>query len=342
MEPLLLLLIVVVSAALLVAVTAVYLRSRGRDRPPTATAPAPTPSPTLDAGLRARLAKTRSLIGDRLGVLLGRSRFDSDFWDGLEEVLIAADVGVAASSEVVETVRAAGPSDAGEAVQGLQSALLGVFGERDRSLGRSHRPATYLVVGVNGTGKTTSIGKLASRLRGEGLDVVLGSADTFRAAADQQLKVWAERIGVDVVSGDPGADPASVAFEAYRVAKDRDADVVIVDTAGRLQSKTNLMDELEKVARVVKREAGELDEVLLVIDGTTGQNALAQARAFTEAVAVTGIVLTKLDGTAKGGVAIAIERELDIPVKLIGVGEGVEDLVPFDPKPFVDALVGAE
>ncbi|MBT8212431.1 MAG: signal recognition particle-docking protein FtsY [Acidimicrobiia bacterium] len=342
MEPVLLILIVVTSAALLVAVTALYLR-RSRRAPPRPVPVAPAPEvAAAPTRLRGRLSQTRSLIGDRLGALLGRNRFDADFWDGLEETLIAADVGVAASTEVVESVRASGPNDAAEAVAGLQSALLDVFGDRDRTLAHGHRPSTYLVVGVNGTGKTTSIGKLAARLGSEGHEVVLGSADTFRAAADQQLKVWADRVGVEVVSGDPGSDPASVAFEAYKVARERGADVVIVDTAGRLQTKVNLMEELGKVARVLSREAGEIDEVLLVIDGTTGQNALAQARSFTEAVAVSGIVLTKLDGTAKGGVAVAVERELDIPVKLIGVGEGVDDLIPFDPVPFVDALVGAE
>ena len=198
-----------------------------------------------------------------------------------------------------------------------------------------------LVVGVNGTGKTTSIAKLASQLRSDGSSVMLGAADTFRAAADEQLRTWADRVGVDIVSGQSGADPASVAFDAYQSASSRGIDVLIVDTAGRLQNKANLMDELSKVARILKREAGELNEVLLVIDGTTGQNAIAQARSFADAVGVTGIVLTKLDGTARGGVAIAMEEELDIPVKYIGVGEGVDDLMPFDPDQFVDALLGA-
>ena len=201
------------------------------------------------------------------------------------------------------------------------------------------RPAVIVVVGVNGTGKTTSIAKLAHSLSEEGRSVVLGAADTFRAAADTQLRTWGERIGVPVITGDSGSDPASVAFDAYRTAVDRGADVVIIDTAGRLHSRSNLMDELGKIVRVLAREAGEIDETLLVLDGTVGQNGIAQADAFTRAAGVSGVILTKLDGTARGGVAVAIERTLDVPVKYIGVGEQMDDLVPFDPAEFVDALV---
>ncbi len=196
-----------------------------------------------------------------------------------------------------------------------------------------------VVVGVNGTGKTTSIAKLANRLKTAGREPLLGAADTFRAAADAQLRTWADRVGVQVVGGQPGADPAAVAFDALQAARARGREAVIVDTAGRLHSKHNLMEELGKVVRVLRREAGEVDEVLLVLDATTGQNGIAQVRQFTEAVGVTGIILTKLDGTARGGVAVAVERELGVPVKFIGVGEGMDDLLPFEPAEFVDALL---
>jgi fused signal recognition particle receptor len=267
---------------------------------------------------------------------------DTAFWEGLEEALIAADVGVAASTEVVKRVRDDEPADTAEARRALRTELIELLDRNGRDLSLDGLPAVVIVVGVNGTGKTTSIAKLAGHLKSIGLEPLLGAADTFRAAADQQLRTWADRVGVEVVGGQAGADPASVAFDAYQAARARGRDVVIVDTAGRLHSKTNLMDELGKVVRVVAREAGRIDEVLLVLDATTGQNGIAQVRQFTEAVGVTGIVLTKLDGTARGGVAIAVERELGVPVKFIGIGEGLADLIPFEPEAFIDALLEDE
>ena len=341
MDPVVIALIVV--AALVVAVIGIVV-TRRRGAPTEVVTPqreiAPAPEPTATVRLRQRLAKSRRAMGDRLTALLSRDAFDAEFWDELEESLIAADVGVAAASDVVAKVRAEGPSDAAAARLALEDQLESLFAGRDRSMHRSTSPSVVLVVGVNGTGKTTSIAKIAAQMQTEGHSVVLGAADTFRAAADEQLRTWAERVGVRVVSGVAGADPASVAFDAYDLARNEDIDVVIVDTAGRLQSKANLMDELAKIARVLRREAGAIDEVLLVLDGTTGQNAIGQAAAFTDTVGVTGVVLTKLDGTAKGGIAVAVERELGIPVKFIGVGEGVDDLIPFDPHEFVDALLG--
>ena len=293
-------------------------------------------------GLRTRLGKTRQALSGRLAGLLSRSGLDDGFWQELEDALIAADLGVSTATRIVEEVRVARPGDGEEARAELQRHLVGLLAGRDRTLKRDHAPSVILVVGVNGTGKTTSIAKLAAHLQDdEGHTVVLGAADTFRAAAGDQLKTWGERVGVDVIGGQAGADPAAVAFDALHAAKARNADTIIVDTAGRLHSKANLMDELAKIARVLRREAGEIDEVLLVIDGTTGQNAIEQARTFTAAVGVSGIIVTKLDGTARGGMTIAVEEELDVPVKFIGVGEGMHDLVPFEPDAFVDALLGA-
>ncbi len=299
--------------------------------------PAAAPPP-----LTLRLGRTRRAFGDRLGAVFGRTGFDDGFWSDLEDGLVASDMGVPAATKLVERVRGCGPEDAGAIRVALADELTALFAEKDRTIRIDARPAVVLVVGVNGTGKTTSIAKLAARLEAEDRRVLLGAADTFRAAADEQLRRWAERVGVAMVGGQSGADPAAVAFDAYHSARARGHDVLIVDTAGRLQTKANLMDELGKIARVLRREAGELDEVLLVIDGTTGQNALAQARVFTEAVGVTGVVLTKLDGTARGGVAVAVEEELGVPVKLIGIGEAIEDLVPFDPEAFVEALLGPD
>ena len=292
--------------------------------------------------LHDRLQKTRHALGGRLGGLVRRDRIDAQFWTAVEDLLVAADVGIGTAAGLVASVKAAAPRDTAAATSLLEDRLVSLLAGRERRLVLDSTPAVVLVVGVNGGGKTTTIAKLAARLQREGSSVLLGAADTFRAAADDQLRAWADRIGVDIVGGQPGADPASIAYDAYRAAKARHAGVVIVDTAGRLQSKANLMDELSKVARVLEREAGSIDEVLLVIDGTTGQNATAQARRFSEAVGVTGIVMTKLDGTARGGVAIAIEQEMDIPVKLIGVGEELEDLVPFVPDEFVAALLDHE
>ncbi len=326
--------IILIALAVILAVAGLVIRSR------RATA-APTPIPTAvvpRAALPARLAKTREALGGRLRSLFAGS-MDGAFWEGLEEALIAADVGVKTSTEVVDRVRRSSPAGSDEARRGLRQELLRLLEREDRSLILDGHPAVVIVVGVNGTGKTTSIAKLAYQMKARGLEPLLGAADTFRAAADQQLRAWAERVGVEVVGGQSGADPASVAFDAYQAARARGRDVVIIDTAGRLHSKTNLMDELGKVVRVVAREADHIGEVLLVLDATTGQNGITQVRQFTDAVGVTGIVLTKLDGTARGGVAIAVERELGTPVKYIGIGEGMDDLIPFEPEDFVDALL---
>lgn len=331
--------IILIALAVLLVVTSLVLRSRRSSSVAASPAPSAAAKPTAaKPALSARLARTREALGGRLRGLFAGS-MDAAFWEGLEEALIAADVGVTASTEVVERVRADNPADTDEARRTLRVELLKVLDRNGRALSLEGHPAVVVVVGVNGTGKTTSIAKLAGHLKSLGLEPLLGAADTFRAAADQQLRTWADRVGVDVVGGQAGADPASVAFDAYQAARARGRDAVIVDTAGRLHSKTNLMDELGKVVRVVGREAGRIDEVLLVLDATTGQNGIAQVRQFTEAVGVTGIVLTKLDGTARGGVAIAVERELGMPVKFIGIGEGLADLIPFEPEAFIDALL---
>jgi len=329
--------VVAVGAALALAVVAVVLWRRRRPRVTDVRRDTPTlpAAGTLEGGL----AKTRRALGERLAGVFG-GRPDAAFWNGLEEALLSADVGVAASVGLVERVRAAFPADADAARAALRRELAGVFAGRERSLSLRGDPAVIVVVGVNGSGKTTTIAKLAAQLQGRGLPTLLGAADTFRAAAAEQLGVWAERLGLEVVAGQHGGDPAAVAFDALQRARARGKKVVVVDTAGRLHSKHNLMEELGKVVRVLGRDGGEVGEVLLVLDGTTGQNGIAQARAFTAAVGVTGIVLTKLDGTARGGLAVAVERELGIPVKLVGVGERVEDLLPFDPEAFVDALLG--
>ncbi len=327
--------LLLVAAIVIMAVAALVVVLRSRDKGPASE----TRDEVPERGLRSRLSRTRSAIGDRLGSLFGSDTLDDDFWSELEDALIAADVGVSTSSAVVNDVRKQHPDDGGEARQMLEESLISQMSGRDRSLHLEGKPAVVLVVGVNGTGKTTSIAKIAGLLGESGQTTILGAADTFRAAADEQLRTWAERVGVEVVSGEPGSDPAAVAYDAYRTATRSNADVVLIDTAGRLHSKTNLMDELGKVARVLRREAGEIGEVLLVLDGTTGQNGIGQARSFTESVGVTGIVLTKLDGTARGGVAIAVEQELNVPVKYIGVGEGIHDLVPFEPRAFIEALL---
>jgi fused signal recognition particle receptor len=333
--------LLLIALAVLVIVIAIgaFVYVRRRSAVPTEARPSPKVRKPKERGLRSKLSRTRSVLGDRLGAIFGRDRLDAQFWDDLEETLVAADVGAATSAQVVDEVRRRAPEDGDVARRELEDVLIGKLEGRERDLRLSGDPAAMLVVGVNGTGKTTSIAKLAARLNDDGHHVILAAADTYRAAADEQLKTWAARVGVPVVSGVPGADPASVAHDGLTRARRDDFDVVIVDTAGRLHSKTNLMNELSKVARILRREAGTLDEVLLVLDGTTGQNGIQQARSFTEAVAVTGVVLTKLDGTSRGGVAIAVEEELDIPVKFIGVGEGVEDLVPFEPREFVEALL---
>ncbi len=342
MDPILIVLISALVAVFVVAIYAVATRCRrpGPPEPPAAVKPAPTAAaPEAAPALARKLSKAGRAVGGRLAALFSRGTLDDEFWEGVAETLIAADVGVPVATEIVRRVREARPEGPDEARLALRNELVGLFDGRDRTLRRSNRPAIFVVVGVNGSGKTTSIAKLAAHIQAGGASAVLGAADTYRAAADQQLRVWAERVGVEVVGGQPGADPAAVAFDALHAARARDHEVVIIDTAGRLHANKNLMDELGKVARVLRREAGELDEVLLVVDGTQGQNAIAQAQTFTEAVGVTGIVITKLDGTAKGGVAVAIEQRFGIPIKFIGVGEDVEDLVPFEPADFVDALL---
>ncbi|MEA3510103.1 MAG: signal recognition particle-docking protein FtsY [Actinomycetota bacterium] len=329
------LLILLVAAIAIIVVVALVVILRSLDKGPISEAGVEAP----ERGLRSKLSRTRSAIGDRLGGLFGSDTLDDEFWSELEDALIAADVGVSTSSAVVNDVRKQHPDDGDEARRMLEESLIDQMSGRDRSLHLEGKPAVVLVVGVNGTGKTTSIAKIAGLLGESGQTTILGAADTFRAAADEQLRTWAERVGVEVVSGEPASDPAAVAYDTYRTAIESSADVVLIDTAGRLHSKTNLMDELGKVARVLRREAGQIGEVLLVLDGTTGQNGIGQARSFTESVGVTGIVLTKLDGTARGGVAIAVEQELNVPVKYIGVGEGIHDLVPFEPRAFIEALL---
>jgi fused signal recognition particle receptor len=309
----------------------------------------PEPSAGRLLRLRARLARSQSTLGRGLLTLLSRERLDEDTWDEIEETLITADLGVASARELVDRlrtrVRVEGVADQAAARRLLREELLALVDPTmDRSLHTvrhvaDNRPAVVLVVGVNGTGKTTTVGKLARMLVADDRDVVLGAADTFRAAATDQLTTWGDRVGVPTVRGPEGGDPASVAFDAVRAGIEQESDVVLVDTAGRLQTKVGLMDELGKVKRVVEKH-GPVDEVLLVLDATTGQNGMAQARVFGEVVDVTGIVLTKLDGTAKGGIVVAVQRELRVPVKLVGLGEGADDLAPFDAEAFVDGLLG--
>jgi fused signal recognition particle receptor len=296
------------------------------------------------ARLRARLSKSQNIFGRGLLALLSRDRLDEQTWEDLEDTLITADLGVGPTTELVERLRTRLRVEGGEAdVRGvLREELLALVDPAlDRSLHTDAvdgKPAVVLVVGVNGAGKTTSVGKLARVLVAEDKRVVLGAADTFRAAATEQLSTWAERVGVEVVTGPEGSDPASVAFESVRRGLDEGVDVVVVDTAGRLQNKQGLMDELGKVKRVVEKQA-PVSEVLLVLDATTGQNGLVQARVFRDVVDVSGIVLTKLDGSAKGGIVVQVQRELGVPVKLVGVGEGADDLAPFEAEAFVDALL---
>lgn len=315
-----------------------------------------TPEPVAGrlVRLRERLARSGSPLGARLLTVLSRDHLAEADWEEIEEVLLLADVGAGPTAELVdalrERVRVLGVREPATVRALLREQLLALVGtDLDRSLavtpvatgpdGSAPQPAVVLVVGVNGTGKTTTVGKLARVLVAEGSTVVLGAADTFRAAAADQLQTWGARVGVPVVRSDrDGADPASVAFEALAEAQESGADVVLVDTAGRLQNKAGLMDELGKIVRVLSRTA-PVSEVLLVLDATTGQNGLRQAQVFTEVAGVTGIVLTKLDGTAKGGIVVAVQRELGVPVKLVGLGEGPDDLAPFDPEAFVDGLL---
>ncbi|GGZ78088.1 signal recognition particle-docking protein FtsY [Streptomyces subrutilus] len=307
------------------------------------------PEPTAGrlVRLRARLARSQNTLGKGLLTLLSREHLDEDTWEEIEETLLIADVGVVPTQELVERLRervkVLGTRTPADLRALLKEELLTLVGtDFDRAVKTESgvdTPAVVMVVGVNGTGKTTTTGKLARVLVADGRSVVLGAADTFRAAAADQLQTWGERVGARTVRGPEGGDPASIAYDAVKEGIAEGADVVLIDTAGRLHTKTGLMDELGKVKRVVEKH-GPLDEILLVLDATTGQNGLTQARVFAEVVDITGIVLTKLDGTAKGGIVVAVQRELGVPVKLIGLGEGPDDLAPFEPEAFVDALIG--
>ncbi len=297
--------------------------------------------------LRERLTKTRSSLVDNVKrVFAGRTRIDEDVFEELEEVLIGADLGVETTLSIIEEMRRAAReqrlSKPEELLDVLKAELTRRLSQGDHALtwqSPDGGPCIVLIVGVNGSGKTTTIGKLAAHLKGQGKSVLLGAGDTFRAAAVEQLSIWSDRVGVPIVKHKEGADPAAVAYDTADAAASRQVDCVLIDTAGRLHTKVNLMEELRKIRRVIdKRIPGAPHEVLLVLDATTGQNGLQQARQFTEALQVTGIVLTKLDGTAKGGIVVAIQEQLGIPIKMIGVGESVEDLQPFDPRQFVEAL----
>ena len=362
--------IALVTLVLLAGVATVVATRRRRELPP------PTPAPEVEAGppsapapeasvvtdeapavtdeapagpveapsrWRDRLAKARGALSGTIGGLLSRSSIDTETWDDLEAGLLQADVGVATTMTLIDRlkdqVKAEGLTEPDQLVEALKADLKDQLGDADRSLRYDEgAPNVWLFVGVNGVGKTTTIGKLAKHQIGEGRSVILAAGDTFRAAAAEQLQHWAERVGADSVRGAEGGDPSSVIFDAVQRAGARGLDLVLADTAGRLHTKVNLMEELRKVRRVADRDPGTVTEVLLVIDATTGQNGLTQAKQFTEAVEVTGVVLTKLDGSAKGGIVLAIQSELAIPVKLVGLGETEDDLVAFDPDDFVDAL----
>lgn len=325
--------------------------------PPVAAPPAAevslieAPAPTAGrlVRLRARLSRSQNALGKGLLALLSRERLDEETWEEIEEILIGADVGMAATGDLVGRLRqrakVLGTSSATQLRALLTEELVASLDpSADRSIAAAPAdgvPAVILVVGVNGAGKTTTCGKIARVLVADGHSVVLGAADTFRAAASEQLATWGARVGAAVVRGPEGADPAAVAFDAVRKGIENGVDTVLIDTAGRLQNKIGLMDELGKVKRVVEKH-GPVQETLLILDATTGQNGLEQARVFTSVVNVTGVVLTKLDGTAKGGIVIAVQRDLGIPVKLVGLGEGPDDLAPFEPEAFVDALLGTD
>lgn len=292
--------------------------------------------------LRSRLGRARGALGSGLTGVRGRGTVDPATWDELEDALVLADAGVGLASSLLDAVRRraaeSGVDDADRILGLLKEEMLGRLDGADRTLATGGSPSVWLFVGVNGVGKTTTIGKLGRRQVADGHRVVLAAGDTYRAAAADQLSLWAERVGVTVVRGAEGADPGSVVFDAVEHAAAQGADLVLADTAGRVHTRQNLMDELSKVRRVAEKGAGTVTETLLVLDAMTGQNGLVQARQFTEAADVTGLVLTKLDGSAKGGIVLAVEAELGLPVKLVGVGEGPDDLLPFDPADFVDAL----
>jgi fused signal recognition particle receptor len=326
------------------------------EAPPAKTAPAvevppveeaPPAAPPVRPRFRDRLGKARGAVSGYLGAVLSREKVDQETWDDLEEALVVADVGITATTDILERLRKTADeqsiTDPEILLEALKAQLKADLAGGDRSL--RHEPGApnvWLFVGVNGVGKTTTIGKVGRHQADEGRHIVMAAGDTFRAAAAEQLETWAERAGADLVRGAEGGDPSSVIFDAVQRAAARGADLVLADTAGRLHTKTNLMDELRKVRRVADREPGRVTEVLLVLDATTGQNGLVQAQQFTEAVDLTGVVLTKLDGSAKGGIALAIQSSLGIPIKLVGLGEGVEDLVEFEPDEFVDALFATD
>ena len=347
------LVLIIAIAALLIIVASTVVLARGRAER-VGRAPARSTSASISPrvgqveipSLRARLGKARSALAGALGSILSRSAMDDETWDQLEEALILADVGVATTADLLTAARnrvEAGEIESPAQVIGVvKDELATRLGGHDLSLSTSvdgvDAMPIWLFVGVNGTGKTTTIGKLAKRETEAGNRVMMAAGDTFRAAAAEQLSTWAERADADIVRGAEGADPSSVIFDAVESASAKKADLVMADTAGRLHTKRNLMEELRKVRRVAEKGAGVVTETLLVIDATTGQNGLTQARQFTEAVDVTGVVLTKLDGSAKGGIVVAIQQDLGIPVKLVGLGEGIADLVEFDADEFVDAL----
>jgi fused signal recognition particle receptor len=318
-----------------------------RVEPEAEAEPGPEPRPEGVAPARPRfrdrLGKARSLLAGYMGSLLSRSAIDDETWEELEEALIRADVGVTTTQAVLDDlktrVKAESIKDPAELVEALKEDLKKQLAQGDRGL--RHEPGgpnVWLFVGVNGVGKTTTIGKLGLRQAAAGHKVVMAAGDTFRAAAAEQLELWAKRVGADLVRGAEGGDPGSVVFDAVERAAAKGADLVLADTAGRLHTKVNLMEELKKVRRIAERPPALLTEVLLVVDATTGQNGLVQAKQFTEAVGCTGVVLTKLDGTAKGGIALAIQADMGLPIKLVGLGETAEDLVEFDPDEFVEAL----
>ncbi|GAB7180802.1 signal recognition particle-docking protein FtsY [Kitasatospora sp. Ki12] len=327
------------------AVEAVEVEPAEAEAAPAVEVPEPTAGRLVR--LRSRLSRSQNSLGKGLLSLLSREHLDEDTWEEIEETLLTADVGVTPTQELVERLRTRvkvlGTRTPEELRALLREELVELVGKDSDRVVRSTKhedgPAVVLVVGVNGVGKTTTTGKLARVLVADGRTVVLGAADTFRAAAADQLQTWGERVGARTVRGPEGGDPASIAFDAVKEGIAEGVDTVLIDTAGRLHTKTGLMDELGKVKRVVEKH-GPVDEVLLVLDATTGQNGLIQARVFAEVVDITGIVLTKLDGTAKGGIVVAVQRELGVPVKLIGLGEGADDLAPFEPGAFVDALIG--
>ncbi len=328
------------------------------ETPPATVVPAvvePPEAEVAEAGprvlerprFRDRLGRARSLLADHLAGLRGRGKIDEQSWEELEEALILADVGIGTTEELLGDLKARarrdGLASSDQLVSALREELVSrLDGERELHLADGGSTSVWLFVGVNGVGKTTTIGKVAMKEQGEGRPVVMAAGDTFRAAAADQLGIWAERVGSGFVRGNEGGDPGAVVFDAVQHANARGIPIVLADTAGRLHTKINLMEELKKVRRVADRPPGTVTEVLLVIDATTGQNGLVQARQFTDAVGVTGVVLTKLDGTAKGGIAVAITSELGIPIKLVGLGEGPEDLVPFEAQEFVDALLPAD